>query len=47
MKSTAALLAALLSLALPAAAQDEADKVRRLGQDSVNPHRVSYKKLTR
>ena len=28
MKSTAALLAALLSLALPAAAQDEADKVR-------------------
>ena len=25
----------------------EADKVRRLGADSVNPHRVSYKKLTR
>jgi ATPase subunit of ABC transporter with duplicated ATPase domains len=25
----------------------EADKVRRLGADSVNPHRVSYKKLER
>src|SRR5690606_30449060 len=25
----------------------EADKVRRLGADAVNPHRVSYKKLTR
>jgi len=25
----------------------EADKIRRLGADSVNPHRVSYKKLTR
>ena len=25
----------------------EADKVRRLGADSINPHRVSYKKLTR
>ncbi len=25
----------------------EADKVRRLGPDSVNPHRVTYKKLTR
>jgi ATP-binding cassette ChvD family protein len=25
----------------------EADKVRRLGPDAVNPHRVSYKKLTR
>jgi ATP-binding cassette ChvD family protein len=25
----------------------EADKVRRLGADSVNPHRVTYKKLTR
>ncbi|MBK8457167.1 MAG: energy-dependent translational throttle protein EttA [Phyllobacteriaceae bacterium] len=25
----------------------EADKVRRLGADSINPHRVTYKKLTR
>ena len=25
----------------------EADKVRRLGPDAVNPHRVTYKKLTR
>src|SRR6202140_5483516 len=25
----------------------EKDKMRRLGQDSVNPHRVKYKKLTR
>ena len=25
----------------------EADKVRRLGPDSVNPHRMSYKKLER
>ncbi|MDP1729761.1 MAG: energy-dependent translational throttle protein EttA [Devosia sp.] len=25
----------------------EADKIRRLGADSVNPHRVTYKKLTR
>jgi hypothetical protein len=25
----------------------EADKVRRLGPDSVNPKRVTYKRLTR
>ena len=25
----------------------EKDKMRRLGQDSVIPHRVKYKKLTR
>ncbi len=25
----------------------EADKVRRLGPESVNPHRMSYKKLER
>jgi len=25
----------------------EADKVRRLGADAINPHRVSYKKLER
>jgi len=25
----------------------EKDKMRRLGQDSITPHRVKYKKLTR
>ncbi len=25
----------------------EADKMRRLGQDSIIPHRLKYKKLTR
>ena len=33
--------------ALEEALEDFKDKMRRLGQDSIIPHRVKYKKLTR